>query len=91
MVGLLKWLGMFTREAVRNGVEKCPPVGHNTSSFSAGKMGVREGKLAYLAGLPHRGSPLVLSYIIPQPRCHLDLTTNTKWPTSLIGGERPRL
>jgi len=91
VVGLLKWLGMLTREAMRNGTEKGAPVGHNTSSFSGGRMEVREGKLAYLAGLPHRGSPLVLSHIIPQPRCHLDPTTNTKRPTSLVGGERPSL
>jgi hypothetical protein len=81
VVELLKWLRTFTWEVVRNGAAKGAPVGHNmhdTSPFNGGKMEVREGKLTYLTGLPHRGCPLTLSYITPQPRCHLEPTTNIK-------------
>ena len=45
--------------------------------------------LAYLAGLPHHGSPLSFP-TCPQPiHPPESIDIDMRWPTSLTGGERP--
>ena len=59
-------LVFVSRMVVRSGRGKDAPIGHNALALSFSGSERKGDEIAYLAGLPHHGSPLVLSYIIPQ-------------------------
>jgi len=79
---MLEQLGTFAWAAMRSGGANGAPAGSNAlgSSLSGSKRS--EGRRTHVPG----GSPTPWS---PSPPC-LELYNDKRWPTSLVGGERPR-